>query len=261
MNNDKIEKMLRALLNGRIQWVGGYVRGCTSNNDPFVVLYPSSEKLNFHICRVYDHGFKKLPSFINTDNIATSSPSETMSKDKAQKKGIYHECPAFSIITEPGKDTQMGPEVRFSDVLDLSKAAAAAVNQPRPAKLPTTPKTSITPPQTPPPPPTSETTQPKAATWQQKAYAARDKDELAVAIAAQWYESNTAIAGAAVSGVINGTGYKPESRYNVAVWAAVEWYRNDIENRSLMSQDGIISRQDKVNALETAREKYKLAVR
>lgn len=128
LHNDvaTLTKMVAALLKdqstkgmNRYHVIGGYVYGQTGNNDPFVILYPIQEYLTEKICRVYPQDFKKLPSFINTKDVPGDT-DENPDKGKAMKRGIYHECPAFGVATFPGKMTQMGPEVRFSDVLWVS---------------------------------------------------------------------------------------------------------------------------------------------
>lgn len=132
MNNeqlDRIERMLQAQLRGagHIWWIGGYVYGQTSNGDLFIILYAAAEGLKEKIVRVYDRDMKKLPAFIQTDGIDGGDTEANPSKEQARKKGIYHECPAFEIVTFDGKDTQMGKERRFGDVLRLSKAARDAL--------------------------------------------------------------------------------------------------------------------------------------
>lgn len=128
---DEIAKMLRAQLKGagHLWWVAGYVYGQTSNGDVFVILYPAAENLKEKVVRVYDHDLKKLPAFIPTEGIDGGDTEANPSKEQARKKGIYHECPAFEIVTFDGKDTQMGKERRFGDVLRLSRKAAEAVAQ------------------------------------------------------------------------------------------------------------------------------------
>jgi len=138
MNPDTLEqiaKMLRAQLkgSGHLWWVSGYVYGVTGNGDPFIILYPADEKLQEKIVRVYPHDFKKLPAFIPT-NVDSGDTEANPNKEQARKKGIYHECPMFEIVTHDGKDTQMGKERRFSDVLRLSRKAmeaAAAAGRPQ----------------------------------------------------------------------------------------------------------------------------------
>lgn len=121
---DRIEKMLQVQLRseGHIWWIGGYVYGQTSNGDVFVILYPAAENLKEKVVRVYDRDLRKLPAFIPTD-VDGGDTEANPSKEQARKKGIYHECPAFEICTFDGKDTQMGKERRFGEVLRLSKAA------------------------------------------------------------------------------------------------------------------------------------------
>ncbi len=141
MNNEqleRIEKMLRAQLKsaGHIWWVSGWVYGQTSNGDLFIILYPAAENLKEKVVRVYDHDMKRLPAFIPT-NVDGGDTEANPSKEQARKKGIYHECPPFEIVTYDGKDTQMGKERRFGDVLRLSKAAREATpHDARPAPSP-----------------------------------------------------------------------------------------------------------------------------
>lgn len=128
MNNeqmDRIERMLVAQLRGagHIWWIGGFVYGQTSNGDLFVILYPASDKLNEKVVRVYSHDFKRLPAFIPVDGVEGGDTEANPNKEQARRKGIYHECPAFEVVTFDGKETQMGRERRFGDVLRLSKAA------------------------------------------------------------------------------------------------------------------------------------------
>ena len=155
---ERIEKMLRAQLKstGHVWWIGGYVYGVTSNDSPFIILYPSAENLKEKVVRVYDHDFKKLPGFIPTD-VGGGDTEANPSKEQARKKGIYHECPAFEICTYDGKDTQMGKERRFGDVLRLSRAAAEAVRgvgaPTSPAERNQPPQRATRPSQPPPPPP------------------------------------------------------------------------------------------------------------
>ena len=126
---ERLEKMLRAQLKsaGHVWWIGGYVYGQTSNGDVFVILYPAAENLKEKVVRVYDQDLKKLPRFIPTEGIDGGDTEANPSKEQARKKGIYHECPAFEIVTCDGKDTQMGKERRFGDVLRLSRKAVEAL--------------------------------------------------------------------------------------------------------------------------------------
>ena len=159
---DLIAKMLRAQLMGagHLWWVSGYIYGQTSNGDLFIILYPSAENLKEKVVRVYPHDFKKLPAFIPTD-VDGGDTEANPSKEQARKKGIYHECPAFEIVTYDGKDTQMGKERRFGDVLRLSRAAREALGQvgratpppPPPANVGAQTRPTAAPPAAPPPPP------------------------------------------------------------------------------------------------------------
>lgn len=151
---ERIEKMLRAQLKsaGHVWWIGGWVIGQTSRDDVFVILYAADERLNEKIVRVYPHDFKKLPSFIRTD-VDAGDTDANPSKDVAKKKGIYHECPIFEIVTYDGKETQMGKERRFGDVLRLSRAAAEAVRVGAPTSPAQRGQQAPRPSQPPPPPP------------------------------------------------------------------------------------------------------------
>lgn len=126
---DRIEAMLKAILasDNHIHWVGSYAHGRTSTGDPYIVLFPASDKLEHKICRVYESQFKRLPDFVNTAVPASVKPSKnTPAKDRATV------CQNFQVITSDGKDTQMGAEKRFFDVLAVSSRAPqeTAVSQP-----------------------------------------------------------------------------------------------------------------------------------
>lgn len=150
---EQVAKMLRAQLKGagHLWWIGGYVHGVTGNDDPFIILYPADEKLQEKVVRVYPHDFKKLPAFIPA-GAAGGDTEANPNKEQARRKGIYHECPVFEIVTFDGKETQMGRERRFGDVLRLSRKAAEAAQaaqqkqghgqppqRPAPAQSPTPP--------------------------------------------------------------------------------------------------------------------------
>lgn len=129
----EIRIMLEALLKsqGLVEWVSGFVYGATSNGDPYVLLYPAAEHLKEKVCRVYPHQFKKLPAFIPTADIAGDTDSNP-DKQKAQARGIYHECQPFQIVMHLGKDTQMGREKRFGGVLYVPARASAGEAGPEP---------------------------------------------------------------------------------------------------------------------------------
>lgn len=142
MNNQlqEIHTMLEALLKSgnHIHWIGGYVYGRTSQDDPFVILYPASDMLSEKAVRVYGHDFKKLPDFIDTSDVPADTENNP-NKAQAQRKGIYHVCPLFKVCTYDGKETQMGPEKRFGGVLSVTdKMPNGAQPQPTPHKA--TPK-------------------------------------------------------------------------------------------------------------------------
>jgi hypothetical protein len=133
MGNDilEVKKMLEALLksDGLVEWVGGYVCGRTSNDDPFIILYPAADHLKEKICRVYPHQFKRLPDFIPTGDIPGDTDANP-SKGQAQRAGIYHECRPFKVVMHLGKETQMGREKRFSDVLYIPRQQSRQQSRP-----------------------------------------------------------------------------------------------------------------------------------
>jgi hypothetical protein len=153
MNNPQltqIEKMLTALLksNNQLHWIGGYVYGRTTPRDdqrigdPFIILYPASERLNHKVTRVYEHDFPKLPAFLDTHVPESGTVDDNPDRDKALRKRVYHPCEHFLITTYEGKETQMGPEVRFLDVIRTAKpkADATPAPAPQPSPVPTSPK-------------------------------------------------------------------------------------------------------------------------
>lgn len=160
-DNDMLKQvwlMQRTILKGQghLHRIGGYVCGRTSNDDPYIILYPDGDLLVHKAVRVYKEQLKQLPPFINIDNIEDDAGGGNPDKEKAKKKGIYRECPLFEVMTYDGKDTQMGPEKRFSGVLRIVPQR----NSPPPPQAHTT----TTPPHTTPPlsttPPIPTTTTP-----------------------------------------------------------------------------------------------------
>lgn len=117
---DRIETMLKAVLasGNHIHWVGSYAHGRTKTGDPYIVLFPASDKLEHKVCRVYESQFKRLPDFVDTAVPGHIKPSkDTPAKDR----GIP--CAHFQVVTSDGKDTQMGAEKRFFAVLAISNHA------------------------------------------------------------------------------------------------------------------------------------------
>lgn len=114
---DRIETMLKAILasGNHIHWVGSYAHGRTSSGDPYIVLFPASDKLEHKVCRVYESQFKRLPHFVDTA-VPTSvrASKNTPAKDRATP------CQHFQVVTSDGKNTQMGAEKRFFDVIAIS---------------------------------------------------------------------------------------------------------------------------------------------
>ena len=145
MKLDQMNKMLSALLksNNNYHVVDSFAWGYTSNDDPFLVLYPAGDHLKHKVCRVYPHDFGKLPSeIVNTKPDA--GPDDPGDRDRAEKRGILKKCALMGICTYDGKETQMGAEKRFSDVLWVSRKGQTAPAQDAPpaqpqAKAPATP--------------------------------------------------------------------------------------------------------------------------
>lgn len=126
-----IGKMLVALLrsSNNIHWVAGYAFGRTSNDDPFVVLYPAGDHLKFQVCRVYAHDFRKLPAEI-VEQMPATAPEHPGDKEKAQRQENYRSCALMCVVTYDGKETQMGPEKRFSDVVFVAQRQTKAQGEP-----------------------------------------------------------------------------------------------------------------------------------
>ena len=237
MNNeqlDRIEKMLRAQLKsvGHIWWVSGWVYGQTSNGDLFIILYPAAENLKEKVVRVYDHDMKRLPAFIPT-NVDGGDTEANPSKEQARKKGVYHECPAFEIVTYDGKDTQMGKERRFGDVLRLSKAAREALAQDvrsAPAERVGAPTRPVQPPSSPTPAPT------ELPDYRALALGAKTRTEFDyaafMAVKGVLYTDQERI-GAMREALV--PGWQPGEKANSAMLAALEVYQRTrlaVENES-----------------------------
>ncbi len=231
MNGDerltRIEKMLETMLrnDGHIWWIGGYVYGRTSNDDPFIILYPASDKLQEKVCRVYEHDFKKLPGFIETADVPGDTEANP-NKAAARKKGIYRECTLFEVTTYDGKETQMGSEQRFGDVLRVSrKGQETSSAQPSPEGRGG---------QQPPPPPPDDAEPGPAGVGKMElpdyrgmALAAKTENEFDYAaymvLKNGLYTAVSRITAVRQAIVI---GWKPSPRSNAAMLAALEVYRD-----------------------------------
>jgi len=234
---DRIEKMLRSQMKGagHLWWIGGYVYGQTSNGDVFVILYPAAENLKEKVVRVYDFDLKKLPAFIPVDGVDAGDTEANPSKEVAKRKGIYHECPSFEICTLDGKETQMGRERRFGDVLRLSKAAREALSgggrqgqrTPSQQQRPTTAQQQR--PSQPPPPeePLDEGEGLKLPDYRKMAVEAATEvtfDYAAfMALRNGLYTDQERIAATRMALVM---GWKPSPKSNVAMLMALETYRD-----------------------------------
>lgn len=138
----RLGRLVDLLINGEtIHRVGGYAYGRTKKGDAFIILYPAADRLKLKVCRVYQEEFAQLPAFIDT-NVPPTAQRGNPDRPEAQEMGIYRPCPHFLMLTREGKDTQMGPEVRFSRVLDVPQVSAATLPAPQPqptAAQPTAP--------------------------------------------------------------------------------------------------------------------------
>jgi hypothetical protein len=184
---DRIERMLRAQLKGEghLWWISGFVYGQTSRDDLFIILYPADERLVEKVVRVYPHDFKKLPTFIRTEGIDGGDTDGNPNKEQARRKGIYHECPLFEIVTFDGKDTQMGKERRFGDVVRVTNAERRAPSTERGimnderqvtnGKQAPTPASPAQPP--PPPPPAADVERPELPDYRAMAVGAKTAGE------------------------------------------------------------------------------------
>lgn len=105
---------------GKLQLIGGYVRGRNSKGIPFLILYSPSQYMDHKICRVYREQFKTLPDYIDT-NVPAEAPEDNPTKSAAEKQGIYKPCKFFTIATYEGKDTQMGKEIRYMITVYVGK--------------------------------------------------------------------------------------------------------------------------------------------
>ena len=248
---DRIEKMLQVQLKGagHLWWIGGFVYGQTSNGDVFVILYPAAEHLKEKVVRVYDYDLKKLPAFIPTEGIDAGDTEANPSKEQARKKGIYHECPSFEICTFDGKDTQMGKERRFGEVLRLSKAAREALQnvgvptrtqvqqQPAQQQRPTQPP----PPEEPPGDAPAGVERMELPDYRRMAMGAKTEAEFDYAaymvLRNGLYTEQERIAAVRLALVV---GWKPSPRANGAMLKALEVYRDkraQAESRGEASAD------------------------
>lgn len=138
MSGSRVDEDLRALrmltesmLFDKIHWVGGYMYGRTKeNDDPFIVLYSPYPQLQQKVGKVYVQDFRKLPKFVDTENVPAKAPRALLTKDEARDMGLYIECPKFQILNRDGKETQMGPEQRFHGVLRLTDDMSHYLSQP-----------------------------------------------------------------------------------------------------------------------------------
>jgi hypothetical protein len=116
------QKLMEVVANqGKLHWIGGYAYGRTSENDPYILLYPAPKGMVHKVCRVYKEDFHKLPYHVSSINIPKQAQDANPDKGPAKKMGIYHNTPVFTIATVDGKETPLGPEQRFFDTVELTR--------------------------------------------------------------------------------------------------------------------------------------------
>lgn len=118
-------KLLQVIANsGKLHEIGGFSYGRTSVGDPYVLLYPDHPNMIQKVCRVYPQDFDKLPYHVPTVNIPQNVTDGNPDKKKSKAAGNYRNCAKFTIATVEGKksaNSNMGPEIRFYDVIELTR--------------------------------------------------------------------------------------------------------------------------------------------
>jgi hypothetical protein len=140
---DRVMLLLEVQINGeKLHRVAGYSWGRTGEGDPFVILYPASDRLKHKVCRVYSEQFPELPSCIDTAAIPETAQEGNPDRDQAIRQRIYKQTPPFLIATRDGRDTEMGPEQRFSRVIEGPVGPATRPPQSSPKPVHTAAKPS-----------------------------------------------------------------------------------------------------------------------
>ena len=137
----QIRTLLEALLDDQLHWVHGYAHGRTeANDDPYIILY-GPDPLQHKITACYEHQFRHLPEYVDTD-VAADAGTYRAKPDKqaAQRMGIYHACRPFQIVTKYGRETQMGREVRFFRTYRLGLELAPPLPTPPPIRTKNAPE-------------------------------------------------------------------------------------------------------------------------
>lgn len=117
--NETMADIVKVLIaGGKMEEIGAYSYGRTKANDEFVLLFSSVKKLDHKICRVYKEQFHLLPWYIETHDVPLTAPVGNDTRTVLQRQGLLKQCAPFTIATRPGKETQMGTEVRFYIVID-----------------------------------------------------------------------------------------------------------------------------------------------
>jgi hypothetical protein len=136
---DRLTALVESLLSEKLHTIGGYAPGRTTGGDAFLILYSDKEWLRLKICRVYQEDFRHLPAFIDKRVPEAGVPANNPDRDQAKEMGIFRPCPTFLITTKEGKDTQLGPEVRFNKVIEAPNVNRPVDSAPasKPARKPT----------------------------------------------------------------------------------------------------------------------------
>lgn len=135
-----VKRLVSVLIGGgKLHEIGGYTHGKTKEGegDPYIILYSAAQGMVHKVVRVYEHDFGKLPHYVSTEfPTGVEYIWDNPTKTQAKKKGIYRNCRTFTVATYEGKQTQMGPEVRFHSVIYEWEQGQAIV---QPFKIPYAP--------------------------------------------------------------------------------------------------------------------------
>ncbi len=111
--------MLEALCKsfGLLHWINSFVRAEKDNGEQYYILY--SGPWNEKVCKVWKQDIAKLPSYVrdNPNQSKTHIGKAAPNKAQAAADEKLVEVPAFYIACHLGKETNLGRERRFSDLV------------------------------------------------------------------------------------------------------------------------------------------------